>query len=289
MVFVFGTASAQCKSKKPSHIGQIRHKLTQRKYSVMIKYLSLPLLILSVIGCHHNQAKDSDSSGRVLLSPSNKNVDTASSSHLTQEFDSVSAKYGQTAEGIVPDFSPYYYDPTWTILYSENGRVLLYFPRDSAATHFVIPSEVQAIGDNAFMCNQHLTELTLHDNIRKISVCSFHACAELMSVTIQGPLTEIPWRAFDGCPKLETVDLPATIESIAGFAFAGCTKLRKLIVRSPDPPVFQMDYSEPSVTDFDWAFNDIRLTKCILYVPAASISKYQKAIGWNRFKHIQAI
>jgi hypothetical protein len=199
------------------------------------------------------------------------------------------ATYGQSSEGIVPDFSPYYYDPSWHILYSENGRVLLYFPRDSAATHFVIPSEVQAIGDNAFMCNQHLTELTLHNNIRRIAACSFHACAELRSMTIQGPLTEIPWRAFDGCPKLETVDLPATIESIAGFAFAGCTKLHKLIVRSPDPPVFQMDNSEPGVTDFDWAFNDISFTKCILYVPAASISKYQNAIGWNRFKHIQAI
>lgn len=199
------------------------------------------------------------------------------------------ATYGQSAEGIIPDFSPYYYDPAWPILYSENGRVLLYFPRDSAATHFVIPSEVQAIGDNAFMCNQHLKELTLHNNIRKIAACSFHACAELRSMIIQGPLTEIPWRSFDGCPKLETVDLPATIESIAGFAFAGCTKLRKLIVRSPDPPVFQMDNSEPGVTDFDWAFNDISFTKCILYVPAASISKYQNAIGWNRFKHIQAI
>ena len=199
------------------------------------------------------------------------------------------AKYGQLSEGIVPEFSPYYYDPAWHILYSENGRVLLYFPRDSSATHFIIPSEVQAIGDRAFMCNQHLTELTLHDNIRKISVCAFHACAELRSIAIQGPLTEIPWRAFDGCPKLETVDLPASIESIAGFAFAGCTKLRKLIVRSPEPPVFQMDNSEPGVTDFDWAFNDTRLSDCILYVPALSISKYQNAIGWNRFKHIQAI
>lgn len=199
------------------------------------------------------------------------------------------ATYGQSAEGIIPDFSPYYYDPSWHILYSENGRVLLYFPRDSVATHFVIPSEVQAIGDNAFMCNQHLTELTLHNNIRKIAACSFHACAELRSITIKGPLTEIPWRAFDGCPKLETVDLPATIESIAGFAFARCTKLHILIVRSPDPPVFQMDNSEPGVTDFDWAFSDTRLSNCILYVPAASISKYQKAIGWNRFKHIQAI
>ena len=104
-------------------------------------------------------------------------------------------KYGQSSEGIVPEFSPYYYDPAWHILYSENGRVLLYFPRDSAVTHFDIPSEVQAIGDNAFMCNQHLTELTLHNNIRKIAACSFHACAELRSMTIQGPLTEIPWRA----------------------------------------------------------------------------------------------
>ena len=199
------------------------------------------------------------------------------------------ATYGRSVEGIVPDFSPYYYDPAWHIHYSENGRVLLYFPRDSSATHFIIPSEVQAIGDRAFMCNQHLTELTLHDNIRKISVCAFHACAELRSIAIQGPLTEIPWRAFDGCPKLETVDLPASIESIAGFAFAGCTKLRKLIVRSPEPPVFQMDNSEPGVTDFDWAFNDTRLSDCILYVPALSISKYQNAIGWNRFKHIQAI
>lgn len=199
------------------------------------------------------------------------------------------ASYGKSTTGIVPDFSPYYYDPAWPIHYSDSGRTLVYFPRDTSATHFIIPEGVQNIGDRAFQGNKHLTELILPEHVRNISVCAFHACAELQRLTIRGPVKEIPWRAFDGCPKLETVDLPATVESIAGFAFAGCKKLRKLTVRALDPPVFEMDNSEPGTTDFDWAFNDVNLSKCTLYVPATAITKYKNAIGWSRFKNIQAI
>lgn len=199
------------------------------------------------------------------------------------------ASYGKSTTGIVPDFSPYYYDPAWPIHYSESGRTLVYFPRDTTATHFKIPEGVQNIGDRAFLGNKHLTELILPEHVRNISVCSFHACAELQRFTIRGPVKEIPWRAFDGCPKLETVDLPATVESIAGFAFAGCKKLRKLTVRALEPPVFEMDNSESGTTDFDWAFNDVNLSKCALYVPAGSITKYRNAIGWNRFKNVHAL
>ena len=52
-----------------------------------MKRISFVLIVLCVIGCHHNQTKAPDSSGRVWLSPSNEYVDTARSSQLAQEAD----------------------------------------------------------------------------------------------------------------------------------------------------------------------------------------------------------
>ena len=185
-------------------------------------------------------------------------------------------------------YGPYFYDPSWPLAYSESGNMLLYFPRDSAATHFAIPETVRVIDERAFQCNKHLVEIVLPKSVHEVGVCSFYGCEELRDVTIEGPVTSIPWRAFDGCQKLRAVDLPASVHSIGGLSFASCGSLRTFIVRNPEPPHFEF---EDGPEDFETmgAFFDTDLHCCTLYVPEGSVDAYHQAPGWKLFKHIQTI
>ena len=182
-------------------------------------------------------------------------------------------------------YGPYFYDPSWPLEYSAASDTLLYYPRDSAATHFTIPGTVQVIEERAFQCNNHLVEITLPPGVRAIGACSFYGCGELRKVTIEGPVTSIPWRAFDGCRELQAVDLPASVCSIGGYSFSGCESLRDFIVRNPDPPHF--DYEDDS-EDFAsmGAFFGADLSRCTLHVPRVSVEYYRKAPGWKEFNSI---
>ena len=185
-------------------------------------------------------------------------------------------------------YGPYFYDPSWSLAYSESGKTLLYYPRDSAATHFSIPETVQVIDERAFQCNKHLVEIFIPKNVQEIGVCSFYGCEELREVTIEGPVTSIPWRAFDGCQKLRTVDLPAFVQSIGGLSFASCGSLRTFIVRNPEPPHFEFE-DDPEDFETMGAFFDTDLHRCTLFVPEGSVEAYRQAPGWKLFKQIQMI
>ena len=185
-------------------------------------------------------------------------------------------------------YGPYFYDPSWPLAYSESGKTLLYYPRDSAATHFSIPETVQVIDERAFQCNKHLVEIALPKNVKEIGVCSFYGCEELREVTIEGPVTSIPWRAFDGCLKLREVDIPASVQSIGGLSFASCGSLRTIIVRNPEPPHFEFE-DDPEDFETMGAFFDTDLHRCTLFVPEGSVEAYRQAPGWKLFKQIKLI
>ena len=185
-------------------------------------------------------------------------------------------------------YGPYFYDPSWPVLYSEDGTELTYFPRDTAATHFDIPGCVCAIGDRAFQGNSHLEEMVIPISICTIGAHSFHCCSALRKVVIQGTLERIPWNAFSGCLRLKEVDLPATVKFIDGFAFTGCDSLRTFVVRAAEPPILTMD-GDLDDPDVIWAFSAADLSRCMLRVPEGSVEAYRQASGWNRFNDIREI
>lgn len=80
----------------------------------------------------------------------------------------------------------------------------------------------------------------------------------------------VPSYAFD-YTKLESVYLPASVERIGYRAFYSCSQLSSLTVYAMTPPVLEND-----------VFKGVP-GGMVVYVPAASITRYQEAAGWKEF------
>lgn len=182
--------------------------------------------------------------------------------------------------------SPYWYDPSWDLAYSDGLDTLLYYPRDREAAYFTIPASVRVIEERAFQCNQHLKEIVIPEGVGRIGVGAFLSSHMLRTVTIRGQVEELPWRVFDGCPELRSVELPWSVKSIAGMAFSDCGKLRRIVIRAPEPPT--LEGCEPGEEmDEMWAFAGVDTDNCVVQVPSGSEKKYRDAPGWSRFRHIE--
>ncbi|MBQ4395136.1 MAG: leucine-rich repeat protein, partial [Paludibacteraceae bacterium] len=83
--------------------------------------------------------------------------------------------------------------------------------------------------------------------------------------------------AFGRCQKLENINLPAKLSTIGDFAFAS-SGLKTLTVNWTTPLSIQAN-----------VFNNVDLSKCILYVPAGCKEAYKNANVWNKFGHILEI
>ena len=189
----------------------------------------------------------------------------------------------------IPWGSPYYYDPSWEIRFSEKRDTLYYFPCEDTLKSFAIPPTVRVIDERAFQCNQNLEGIVIPRSVNEIGLGAFIACHELRYVVILGPVKNIEWRCFDGCSELRHVDLPASVESVGDMSFFGCDKLNSVIIRNPEPPRMLLAFYENGEEEGMFAFKGVSQTECVLYVPKGSVKKYRKADGWNYFKNIQEL
>ena len=78
--------------------------------------------------------------------------------------------------------------------------------------------------------------------------------------------------AFSGCSSLDYFSFGSGMKTIGEEAFSDCTAMTKLISNTTTPP-----------TCGTQALDDINKWTCELFVPAASIAKYQAADQWKEF------
>ncbi len=112
-----------------------------------------------------------------------------------------------------------------------------------------IPNSVTTIGKYAFSNCSNIYAITLGDNVEKIESYTFYACSNLNIVTLNENLT--------------TID---------NYAFRDCTTLRRIYSFNPEPP-----------TCTTYAFYNVDIDKCFLYVPKEAVSTYQKDDVWKKF------
>lgn len=135
------------------------------------------------------------------------------------------------------------------VLYSDNGRTLVYFPAAKDATGYTIPSNVLTIADGAFFGTGLTGNLTLHANTTSVGAFAFadtpivgltfaggglsnvtlgdyafYGCRSLTSLLFEenSKITNIGASAFANCTSLASIALPATLETVGSSAFASC-------------------------------------------------------------------
>lgn len=89
----------------------------------------------------------------------------------------------------------------------------------------VIPDDVTAIGECAFLNCDAITTITIPSSVTTIGYRAFAGCSSLESFTIPSGVNAIEYETFKNCSNLETIVIPAGVSSIAGGAFDGCSKL----------------------------------------------------------------
>lgn len=161
----------------------------------------------------------------------------------------------------------------------------------------VIPNKVRSIGQDAF-CQSALTEIYLPSSVTRIDKNAFLSCQKLQKIVFSENLVEIgPW-AFLQCGFQEVV-IPHSVTTISEAAFKSNPNLHTVVLGR-------------NISKFEaYAFADCnRLTKVIshipadslnptgidcfknisknsvLYVPKGAKAKYTTTYGWNQFRRI---
>ena len=113
------------------------------------------------------------------------------------------------------------YETIGSTLFTKGLKKLLSYPVGRPARVYVVPEEVEEIGDHAFAFCENLTELTLPKALKKIGHGAFGGCS---IKTFESPeaIERIPDGAFWNCRYLKTVRLTENVREIGARAFRNC-------------------------------------------------------------------
>jgi hypothetical protein len=103
------------------------------------------------------------------------------------------------------------------------------FLEETGVTNVTIPSSVTTIGANAFS-ESGLTSVTIPGTVSSIGAGAFQGCGNLTSATIADGVVSIGASAFSGCPVLANVTIPSS--AIEPYAFSSCRSLTNLTLAS---------------------------------------------------------
>lgn len=97
-------------------------------------------------------------------------------------------------------------------------------------TSVILPTNITAIGSQAFQDCKSLTSIIVPNGITVIDHLTFANCVSLTSVSLPDKITEISDYAFWNCTALPSLTIPASVTTIGRGAFAICTNLKEFIV-----------------------------------------------------------
>ena len=136
---------------------------------------------------------------------------------------------------------------------------------------------VDCIGDKAFDGCSSLQRIYFDNydfiTAKKIGKYAFASCTDLRMMKFPY-VTTIGDYAFINCKKLKEIVLPTTLTSIGRYAFAN-TGLQVVTNRSLSPQLIEAN-----------VFDDLNLSKCILFVQKGYKEVYQNAPIWKNFGQI---
>lgn len=120
------------------------------------------------------------------------------------------------------------------IVFSRDGRCLMYYPAGKQEKTYTIPQGVVKLARWAFRDQRYLEEVLMPDSVKVMGAGAFYQCRALRRVRLSGGLREIPdacvYRrtgVFQECVSLEEISLPQKLQYLGSYAFCG-SGLRKI-------------------------------------------------------------
>lgn len=107
------------------------------------------------------------------------------------------------------------------ILYSIDGKKLIYYPSAMVKESFTVQSSVELIGEYAFFMCEGIKNITIPGNVSKISKNAF-AYASIEKLNVSNGVAEIYAYAFKECNNLKSISISSTVRTVEIGAFSGC-------------------------------------------------------------------
>lgn len=139
-------------------------------------------------------------------------------------------------------------------------------------TSVTIPNSVTSIEISTFYGCTGLTSVIIPNSVTNIGEWAFCECSELTSVIIPNTVTNIGSEAFNGCRGLTSVTIGNSAKKIGGLAFANCQNIEEVYCYAENVPNTNSNVFEGSYPEY-----------ATLYVPEASLSKYETTVPWSYF------
>lgn len=112
------------------------------------------------------------------------------------------------------------------VIYSENGKTLVWYPPQRRGDMFAVPDGVCKIGEFAFENQEWLKKIILPESVNILGTGAFSGCRKLEDIRLPSGIKEIPdsgaYRGagvFAGCGKLKSITLPEKLNYLGSFAF----------------------------------------------------------------------
>ena len=173
------------------------------------------------------------------------------------------------------------------VLYSKDGKILLWYPGGKNERSFTVPDGVEAIGRNAFCRGEYddkstLETIILPSSLRIIESGAFDGRKNLKNVSLPNNLQTIECFAFSHT-GIESVQFPASLKEIDSSAFYECEYLASAHV----PATVQMVggaafYACPSLSDFSIADGVMYTGRCgLLYGVISGAAYTENPENWD--------
>ena len=118
------------------------------------------------------------------------------------------------------------------VLFNSAKKSLIRYPEGKQnITTYIVPDEIQIIGDSSFYSNKYIKQVVLSDNITSIGEGAFIGCDSLEDINIPDGITELI-DVFRSCKSLKNVKIPDSVVLIGDDAFAYCESLTNIVIPS---------------------------------------------------------
>lgn len=167
-----------------------------------------------------------------------------------------------------------YYKTLDGLLYNKSGRELVWYPQGKDSEELILSEQLDSIRSFALKgCK--VKRVTIPESVTEVGISAF-ASSALEEVTFPQGLTHIRKGVLQECKQLRKVCLGKSTQYVGDYWIAHCP-VKELYVYAEEPPFCSTDA---------FGYNESLFEQCILYVPAASLSRYKYHNTWKKFLQI---
>lgn len=115
------------------------------------------------------------------------------------------------------------------VLFSEDGKTLLWYPEDLTDSSYDIPDGVQTLAHESFQNQQYLSHINIPDSVTNLEGHVFYNCSKLNNIIIPDGITTL--YDFQNCISLKAIYIPNSVNTMyhnykgSQVTFENCTDL----------------------------------------------------------------